>query len=130
MKIDHVNISAPLALLEQVRDFYCQVLGLTDGFRPGSDIKGFWLYSEGKAFLHLVESDKHFASEKQGYLDHVAFQSAGLDAMVEALESKGIPYNVHTFTEANMTQLFFRDPAGIGVEVNFLGEFLKENLNI
>lgn len=124
MKIDHINISAPLPLLKKVRDFYCQILGFSDGFRPESNIKGFWLYSDGEACLHLTESSKHFLNEKQGYLDHVAFQSSNLEAVVTALNSKNVPYEVHKFPEVNMTQLFFRDPAGVGIEVNFIGKLL------
>ena len=33
MHIDHINISAPAELPLKVRDFYCDVLGLTEGFR-------------------------------------------------------------------------------------------------
>lgn len=124
MKIDHINISAPLSLLIQVRDFYCQVLGFSSGFRPESDVKGFWLYSEGSAFLHLTESNQHFFNERQGHLDHVAFQSSNLERVVAALKNKNIQYEIHVFSEVNMTQLFFRDPAGIGVEVNFIGKLL------
>lgn len=60
MIIDHINIAAPYDLLEEVRNFYCDVLEVKNGFR-----------------LH---------------------------------------YGI------NMTQLFFKDPAGTGLEVNFPGE--------
>jgi len=32
MQIDHINISAPAELLLKVRDFYCDVFGLTQIF--------------------------------------------------------------------------------------------------
>ena len=46
MNIDHINISAPMDLLEQVRDFYCRVFGMEDGVRPSFNRRGFWLYAE------------------------------------------------------------------------------------
>jgi catechol 2,3-dioxygenase-like lactoylglutathione lyase family enzyme len=30
--------------LEATRDFYRDVLGLTEGFRPNLDFPGYWLY--------------------------------------------------------------------------------------
>ena len=62
MHIEHINISTPMSLLTQVRDFYIDILGLTEGFRPQSTIRGFWLYSGKQALIHLAESDGHFAS--------------------------------------------------------------------
>lgn len=124
MRIEHINISAPMNLLTQVRDFYIEILGLTEGFRPQSTIRGFWLYSGERALIHLAESDQHFASEHQGYLDHIAFQTTGLKTMVEKLNQHEIPFAQDYFPEINMTQLFFKDPAGTGIEINFVNELL------
>lgn len=122
MHIEHINISAPFNLLTQVRDFYLEILGLMEGFRPQSTINGFWLYSEERALIHLAESNEHFANERQGYLDHIAFQSTGLKQMLEKLHKHDIPFSQDYFPEIDMTQLFFKDPAGTGVEINFLNE--------
>lgn len=124
MKIDHINISAPMPLLEQVRDFYCDIFGLEDGFRPAFNRPGFWLYGDGKPLIHLIESNSHFASERPGYLDHVAFRLTGLVGLVERLEAAKVDYRLSQRPELNMTQLFFTDPAGTGLEANFTGEFL------
>ena len=88
MHIDHINISAPFELLQKVRDFYCQVFGLVDGFRPQFSKRGFWLYAEDKPIIHLFESSEHHHNEKQGYFDHVAFQTTGLDSVLEKLDSE------------------------------------------
>lgn len=34
MRIDHINIAAPMTLLDKVRDFYCSALPLEEGARP------------------------------------------------------------------------------------------------
>lgn len=120
MHIDHINISAPMNLLEKVKDFYCCVLDLEEGFRPRFSQRGFWLYAKDKPIVHLTENLEHHSCDGQGYLDHVAFQASSLNAVIENLESLGIEYRSTHIPEIRMTQLFFKDPAGTGIEVNFL----------
>lgn len=122
MNIDHINISAPLPLLEEVRDFYLAVLGLEEGFRPDFGDTGFWLYSGDEALIHLSEGSGKFGVENRGHLDHVAFRTTGLAAMVQRLETMNIEYRSSYIPDIDMSQLFFFDPAGIRVEVNFLNE--------
>ncbi len=124
MHIDHVNISAPAELLLKARDFYCDVLGLTEGFRPNFSKRGFWLYSEGKPIIHLVESLEHHPNEKQGFFDHFALQASGLAGVLEKLETAGIRYRVSHLPEIDLSQVFCKDPCGIGVEINFRNESL------
>lgn len=118
MKIDHINISAPMELLEKVKQFYCDVFGMQTEFRSNFSRKGYWLYAEGKALIHLMESDEHYKNEKQGYLDHVAFRVDSIKPIIETLKSLDVKYSSNELSEINMTQTFFRDPAGVKVEVN------------
>jgi catechol 2,3-dioxygenase-like lactoylglutathione lyase family enzyme len=43
--------------LERTRNFYCDVLGLENGYRPPLDFPGYWLYSGGVA-VHLMGTRK------------------------------------------------------------------------
>ena len=122
MHIDHINISAPAELLLKVRDFYCDILGLSEGFRPKFSRNGFWLYSEGKPIIHLVESLDHHRNERQGFFDHFALQASGLVKVLEQLNATGIEYKLSHLPEINLSQIFFKDPSGTGVEVNFIDE--------
>lgn len=124
MHIEHINISAPIELLIKIKEFYCNVFDVEEGFRPKFSSKGYWLYSDGKAVIHLTNSIEHHRNEKQGYFDHVAFQVKGLKLMVDRLNSLGISYTIDYLPEVGMTQLFFKDPSGTGVEANFVGETL------
>jgi len=124
MHIDHVNISAAPDLLREVRDFYCDVLGLSVGPRPSLSRPGYWLCSEGKAIIHLIESTDHFPGEKQGCFDHFALQATGLAEVIEKLEASGIRYRLSHLPDAGVSQVFCHDPAGIRVELNFRGETL------
>ena len=51
--LDHFNIRTR-KLADTVR-FYEDVLGLEKGARPNFAFPGAWMYSEGKAVVHLVE---------------------------------------------------------------------------
>lgn len=119
MQIDHINIKAPPALLEEVREFYCAVLGLKEGFRPDFQSAGFWLYADGNPIVHLSFGGEKPAPSGAGYLDHVAFQADGLEAFLSLLDGRGINYRCSFIPELGLTQVFFRDPAGTGLEVNF-----------
>lgn len=118
--IDHINIAAPAALLVQVRQFYVDILGLQDGFRPAFSGPGHWLYAGSRPLVHLSESDRHLSGN--GHLDHVAFQARGLDQLITRLAEAGIEYRLAHIPEIALSQVFFNDPTGNGLEVNFQGE--------
>lgn len=122
MNLNHINIAAPYQLLESVRDFYCAVLGLEVGFRPEFPQRGFWLYAAEKPLVHLTEREVAGQGAERGYLDHVAFQASGLHIMIDRLVANNVDYRSSFLSDFNMTQLFFKDPAGTGLEVNFPNE--------
>jgi catechol 2,3-dioxygenase-like lactoylglutathione lyase family enzyme len=122
MQIDHINIKTPQDLMREVCDFYCTVLGLEEGFRPSFSTAGHWLYSGDRPLVHLSLGHEQTGGAQRGYLDHVAFQTTGLDAFLARLEAHGIPYRSGHVAALELTQLFFEDPAGNGLEINFPGE--------
>jgi catechol 2,3-dioxygenase-like lactoylglutathione lyase family enzyme len=122
MRLDHINIRAPRGLIDRVRAFYRELLGLVEGPRPDFGSEGHWLYADGQALIHLSVGPGGPESDSPGHLDHVAFQSGGLDAFRARLESMEVPFRTNHIPELDMTQVFFTDPAGIGIEVNFPGE--------
>ena len=122
MHIDHINIKAPPSLLREVREFYCRVLGLEEGARPRFATRGHWLYSPSGPIVHLSEAGGQDRAGGGGHLDHVAFQTTGLPGFTARLEALGVPFRRAFIPELEMTQLFFSDPAGTGLEVNFPGE--------
>lgn len=120
IQLDHINIAAPAELLGRVRQFYIDLLGFTDGPRPEFSSRGSWLYVNGQSLVHLSETAG--SDSGKGHLDHVAFRGQGLVAMKRRLEEAGVSYRSNFIEELEMTQLFFDDPAGTGLEVNFPGE--------
>jgi glyoxylase I family protein len=122
--LNHFNITAPADLIERVRDFYVEALGLSVGGRPGFMREGFWLYAGAEPLVHLTASDDgdERATNTRGHFDHVAFSCEGLREFVERLERSGVEYELEEVASLGQAQLFLRDPAGVGVELNFTGE--------
>ncbi|TLM73001.1 VOC family protein [Microbulbifer harenosus] len=119
--IDHLNISGPENLIEEVREFYEEILGLKVGSRPNFSRAGYWLYASDKAIIHLTVSEVN-RSGSNTYFDHFAFRVTGLPSAKKRLDSKGIEYKQSIVSEMDQVQLFLSDPAGNGVELNFVGE--------
>jgi catechol 2,3-dioxygenase-like lactoylglutathione lyase family enzyme len=120
-RFNHFNLRAPQPLLDKLRDFYVDVLGMKEGWRPPFPFPGYWLYLEENAVLHLVEapSDSPAPSITPGTLDHVAFSCSGLVDFEARLRTKGLEYRKVSVPGTTQQQLFVKDPAGNGVEFNF-----------
>ena len=123
LAFNHINIRAPRPVLEEVKHFYLEVIGLTEGFRPDVPIHGYWLYLGDLPVLHLMEwSDITEApSYERGYLDHVAFSCDGLEDFINKLKNLDVVYPRRDFDLKGgvFTQLEVTDPVGNGVELNF-----------
>jgi len=119
--ICHYNLRAPRELLESLRSFYCSIVGLSVGPRPPFQSFGYWLYAGGKDVLHLTESggnDARIVGTPHTF-DHVAFSCSDASAYEAHLHANGISYQSDTVPSIGQFQLFFSDPAGNGVELNF-----------
>jgi hypothetical protein len=51
--LNHFNITASPSFIEQIKNFYVDVIGLTIGPRAQLDHSGFWLYAGNSPILHL-----------------------------------------------------------------------------
>ena len=122
MNLHHINIKGPRELLEQEKEFFCSILGLREGHRPEFSSNGYWLYANDKPIVHLTESEKHFRNEKQGYFDHIAFQSSNLEKLVQLLKIRDVDHSVVYLQEIDMSQVFLKSPSGTGIEINFENE--------
>jgi len=119
--LDHYNIRAPSPLLEELRDFYCATVGLHVGARPAFRSHGYWLYAGGQDVLHLSQTQAGETREVGAVptFDHVAFTCEDFDSMRAALTAAGVAFDVDEVPFGSRWQIFFRDPAGNGIELNF-----------
>jgi len=119
MYIDHINIRAPMDDLELERHFFCDVFNFNVGFRPEFNDRGYWLYDNDSAVIHLTESDRNMAEERSGCFDHVAFKHTGFCPFIKNLSDLDISYSKSSIPELGITQVFLWSPAGLRIEVNF-----------
>ena len=138
MPIDKLaHFSVRTTNLEASRDFYCEVLGFKEGYRPEFPFPGHWLYRGGDeadyGVVHLVGIDpddpeglKEYLGDKplanlQGSaaIDHLAFTASNLTAMRQRLSRAGISYRERTVPSLHLHQVFLEDPSGVTIELNF-----------
>ena len=122
--LNHFNLRADRKLLEKLREFYCDVVGLTVGVRPPFKFSGYWLYAGEQPVVHLAEAAAGDvrATGTATTFDHVAFNCTNLAEFEGRLARLGIAYRMNRVPHTNQVQLFVRDPAGNGVELNFANE--------
>lgn len=104
--------------LEKSKNFYIEVLGLTEGYRPPFAFPGAWLYAGDQAILHIL-AGKPMPASPAGVIDHMAFTANNLQATVETLKRHGIQYDLHRLKGLEIWQLFCHDPDGAKVELDF-----------
>ncbi len=121
---NHYNLRAPQPLLNELRDFYCNVVGLTLGSRPSFASFGYWLYAGSNDVLHLTEctNEERRLTHVNTTFDHAAFNCADLPAVERRLHQHDVAYRQSVVPLTKRVQLFFSDPAGNGVELNFESE--------
>lgn len=124
--LDHFNIKAPKEQLSAVKDFYIDVLGFKVGFRPELSGPGQWLYAGPSAMVHLSEDESRTSKKGDDFLDHIALRCVGVNEFAKKLNEYSIQYRLAIIPEIDLTQLFFKDPAGVTIELNFKGEKLLE----
>ncbi len=118
---NHYNLRAERSMMEQLKVFYRDVVGLQIGERPQLTSFGYWLYAGNKDVLHLSEA-KPEEKRKENVattFDHVAFTAIDYPATISRLEKLGIQFKTREIRDAGQKQIFFSDPAGNGIELNF-----------
>ena len=123
LSINHIQLVAEKDLVIKLRDFYCNVVGLQEGFRPAFERFGFWLYIGDKDVVHLItpkEGDGR--SPQKSSFDHIAFKTGNYEEVLSKFKRLNIPFEEKPIPGMSAHQIFLRDPAGNRVELNFDGE--------
>jgi catechol 2,3-dioxygenase-like lactoylglutathione lyase family enzyme len=129
--IEHYLVAADD--IDATRDWYARVLGMKPGPHPDFGFPVHWMYLDDVDVVHIGPSAKMAgAIQKQylgrtsqdagggtGALDHIAFRATGLRQMIAHLKSQKIASSQRRANGQALFQLFFHDPNGIKIELNF-----------
>jgi catechol 2,3-dioxygenase-like lactoylglutathione lyase family enzyme len=117
--LDHYNLRT--RKFKETVGFYEGVLGFENGARPNFTFPGAWLYSEGRAVVHLVDISGSDEPQKpdSGVVHHIAFVSKGFRAMKDRLAGKGVPFRTQEVPGGALWQIFVEDPNGVVIELNY-----------
>lgn len=99
-------------------EFYSTFLGLRDGPRPALGFPGAWLYAGDTAVLHVI-GGRPRAELKAGVIDHMAFTASDLEETLALLARHGIKHSCRQQAGTLLWQVFFFDPNGARVELDF-----------
>ena len=118
--LDHVNVTTPAELEDDVIDWYGTILGLThikkpDGARP----KGAW-FEAGAQQLH-VSVDEHNPPQAA----HLGLVVDNLEAVIERLREAGCHIE-QASSIPGRRRFYTRDPAGNRVELAMVDEMQAE----
>lgn len=119
--IDHFNLRASHDVIEKLKDFYQGILGLQIGLRPKFASNGYWLYANDLPIVHLsvMRDGEQHPPNVVNTLDHIALACTDFEGFEAVLKEHNIPYTVDQIPGLGHRQIFFSDPAGNGVELNF-----------
>ncbi|SOD41635.1 VOC family protein [Nitrosovibrio sp. Nv4] len=118
---NHYNLRAPRELMDKLKAFYCEIVGLTEGQRPPFESFGYWLYAGDQCVLHLSQAkpDEVRLTHVTTTLDHVAFTCTNRAEVEARLKQHNIGFKTGRVPTLGIAQLFFKDPAGNGLELSF-----------
>ena len=129
--IEHILVAADD--IDATRDWYARVLGMKSGPHPDFGFPVHWMYIGDVDVVHIGPSAKA-ASQRQkeylgrtsqdagtgtGALDHIAFRATGLRTMMDHLRKEGVPFSQRRANGQALYQIFFYDPNGIKIELNY-----------
>jgi catechol 2,3-dioxygenase-like lactoylglutathione lyase family enzyme len=129
--IEHILVAADD--IDATRDWYARVLGMTSGPHPDFGFPVHWMYLGNVDVVHIGPSAKMAGENQKKYLgrtsqgsgqgtgaiDHIAFRATGLKEMLRHLRAEGISFTRRRANGQALFQLFFFDPNGIKIELNY-----------
>lgn len=122
--------------IDATRDWYARVLGMKPGPHPDFGFPVHWMYLGDQDVVHIGPSAKIAGDNQKKYLgrtsqdsgtgtgaiDHIAFRATGLRGMLEVLRSENIAFSQRRANGQALFQVFFYDPNGIKIELNYAAE--------
>ena len=133
MPLDHLeHFLIQTADLAGTVRWWSEVVGLRPGYTPDFKFPVQWMYLGERDVLHLTEGGAGVSANRLAYLgqqstatrgsgviDHVAFRARDLAGTLAHLRAQGIAFTERMVSDQGLYQVFFLDPNGVKVELNF-----------
>jgi catechol 2,3-dioxygenase-like lactoylglutathione lyase family enzyme len=125
--------------LERSKKFYEQVLGMELAERPDFGFPGYWMKTGDNICVHLASQDPNKIRDQyllkkhpkgtngSGSVDHIAFLAKDPREVRERIRKNKVEMHFRSFPDAKLFQIFLKDPDDVTIELNFLGEKIKED---
>jgi catechol 2,3-dioxygenase-like lactoylglutathione lyase family enzyme len=117
--LDHVNIRS--SILSEMIEWYQDVLGMVNGFRPKFSNNGAWMYLGDAPVVHLslIDNNDAIGSERDLKLEHCAFSATGRAEFEANLVSRNQRYETTPLPQINLVQFNVWDPDGNHIHIDF-----------
>lgn len=128
--IEHVLVQT--VDMAKTVEWYVRVLGMRAGYTPDFKFPVQWLYLGDSDVVHVTEGGANVSENRKRYvgqqsdalsgsgvIDHIAFRSTGLAAMLAHLKAEGVDYKERQVNDQGLYQVFMLDTNGIKIELNF-----------
>ena len=119
--LDHITINT--AKPDETVEFYTNLLGMRDGWRPPLDRPGKWLYVGDHPVIHLFFVDDATQAET-GDFDHFAFLGSDFAGMKEKLVTRGIEFRENKVAGGLDHLAVLPDPNNVKVEIRLSAELI------
>ena len=103
--------------IAKLKQFYCDIVGLRDGWRPPFKSRGHWLYAGPHPVVHLVEGEMTWARHREPASTTSPSGAPTSRRWSSDCGTAGIVFELTQVPSLGDQQLLFRDPLGIGVEL-------------
>ena len=106
--------------LDATLAFYGRFVDLEPGDRPDLGFPGAWMYAKGGVdpILHVI-AGRPMPEDPAGVIDHMAFTATNLQDHLARLDQAKVKYVVRRQRGSGTWQIFFDDPNGAKVELDF-----------
>jgi len=119
--------------IDATRDWYARVLQMRAGPHPDFGFPVHWMYAGDVDLIHIAQNARAANDIQKVYLDrtsgdtgggtgaidHIAFNATELRKTLEHLRAEGVEYKHRRASGQDLFQVFFYDPNGIKLELNF-----------
>lgn len=133
MPLSHLeHILVQTTDIEATARWYVEVLGMRVGYAPDFKFPVKWLYIGERDVIHITEGGTNVSANRKvyvgqqstaesgtGVIDHIAFRATGLGETLERLRRLKVDFKERQVADQGLYQVFFFDPNGIKVELNF-----------